>query len=72
MTDNFLLTIGSGYSNTKFEEDGLSPFAPLPWKEGNSWEQKYGSIGFHAKLSEINEVSGNERVLMTIQISTIL
>ncbi|MAL86587.1 MAG: hypothetical protein CMI23_09580, partial [Opitutae bacterium] len=60
-TDNFLLTIGSGYSNTKFEEDGLSPFAPSPWKEGNSWEQKSGSIGFHAKLSEINEVSGNIR-----------
>ena len=57
LTDNFLLTIGSGYSKTKFEEDGLSPFAPSPWKEGNSWEQKSGSIGlFHAKLSEINEV----------------
>ena len=45
LTDNFLLTIGSGILTTKFEEDGLSPFAPLPWKEGNSWEQKSGSIG---------------------------
>lgn len=60
LTDNFLLTIGTGYSKTKFEEDGLSPYA-LPWKEGNSWEQKSASIGFHAKLSEINLVSGNVR-----------
>lgn len=61
LTDNFLVTISTGYSKTEFGEDGLSPWAPLPWNEGNSWEQKSGSIGFHAKLSEINEVSGNVR-----------
>lgn len=60
LTDNFLLTIGTDFSKTKFEEDGLSPWA-LPWKEGNSWEQKSASIGFHVKLSENNEVSGNVR-----------
>ena len=61
LTDNFLLTISTGYSKTEFEEDGRSPWAPLPWNEGNSWEQKSGSIGFHAKLSDINVVSGNVR-----------
>ena len=61
LTDNFLVTISTGYSKTEFKEDGLSPWAPLPWNEGNSWEQKSGSIGFHAKLSEINVVNGNVR-----------
>ena len=61
LTDNFLLTISTGYSKTEFAEDGRSPWAPLPWSEGNSWEQKSGSVGFHAKLSENNEVSGNVR-----------
>ena len=31
------------------------------WNEGNSWDQKSVSIGFNAKLSEINVVSGNVR-----------
>ncbi len=61
LTDNFFLTISTGYSKTEFEEDGLSPWVALPWNEGNSWEQKSGSIGFNAKLSEINVVSGNVR-----------
>jgi len=66
LTDNFLLTIGTVYSKIEFEEDGLtdSPWAPPgeeSWNEGNSWEQKSASIGFNAKLSENNEVSGNVR-----------
>lgn len=59
-TDNFSFTISTEYSKTEFAQDGLSPFAS-PWSEGNSWEQKSASIGFNAKLSENNEVSGNVR-----------
>jgi len=61
LTENFLLSTSTGYSKTEFEEDGLSPWVALPWNEGNSWEQKSGSIGFNAKLSEVNVVSGNVR-----------
>ena len=65
-TDNFSFTISTGYSKTEFEEYGLtdSPWAPPgeeSWNEGNSWDQKSVSIGFNAKLSEINVVSGNVR-----------
>lgn len=60
LTDNFLLKISTEYSKTEFAQDGLSPFAS-PWSEGNSWEQKSASVGFNAKLSENNEVSGNVR-----------
>ena len=72
LTNNFLFTIGTDFSKTKFEEDGLSPWA-LPWQEGQIriWEQKSASIGFHVKLSENNEVSGNMS-MMTTQISTAL
>ncbi len=60
-TDNFSFTISTGYSKTEFAQDGISPWGVPPWSEGNSWEQKSASIGFNAKLSENNEVSGNVR-----------
>ena len=60
-TDNFSFTISTGYSKTEFAQDGFSPWGVPPWSEGNSWEQKSASIGFNAKLSENNEVSGNVR-----------
>ena len=63
-TDNFSITISTGYSKTEFAQDGFSPHArpgESPWNEGNSLEQKSLSIGFNTKLSENNEVRGNVR-----------
>ena len=60
LSDNFFLRLAPDILRQNSKKMVFLLWA-LPWKEENSWEQKSASIGFNAKLSEINVVSGNVR-----------